>query len=396
MRDNHINYGGFTHKRKAPTRKIRKAFDRDVFKRVCEMAELDFHEAYDMELVPVDQARPADYYLFLDRGSDILSVAHLDTVVFPDERICQFLTTADGGTVAYSGALDDRSGAYTILELLPKLGIEHDVLLTVGEESGRSTAQFFETEKDYKYIIEFDRGGMDVVMYQYEDRASEDLIRAAGAKMGDGSFSDIAYLEHLGAKAFNWGIGYKGNYHGPRGHVWLDDLYQMVAYYLNFHEDNKDSFLRHVPDWRSRYGRTGSIWADFECEGDPHTCPDWGCANCEPVTDGDGGIEEGGELVVFEGEDDLRERIEEFLRQRDEATPAIEGPTLDDELVTDDPAEVIAALNEAAYRDYSTGSTHPDCDGDTDHCPDGGCKACQGANYDNGIRGRVVRSGASE
>lgn len=41
--------------------------------------------------------------------------------------------------------------------------------------------------------------------------------------------------------------------------------------------------------------------------------------------------------------------------------------------------------------DFSTGSTHPDCTGDTDLCPDNGCKACQGANYDNGIRGRIVR-----
>ena len=43
------------------------------------------------------------------------------------------------------------------------------------------------------------------------------------------------------------------------------------------------------------------------------------------------------------------------------------------------------------FTDYSSGSTHPDCDGDTDHCPDNGCKRCQGENYDNGIRGRIVR-----
>lgn len=43
------------------------------------------------------------------------------------------------------------------------------------------------------------------------------------------------------------------------------------------------------------------------------------------------------------------------------------------------------------YNDYTTGSTHPDCPGDTDICPDNGCKNCQGQNYDNGIRGRIAR-----
>ena len=45
--------------------------------------------------------------------------------------------------MVHSGALDDRLGAYIILDLLPKLGINVDVLLTVGEEQGRSTANFF-------------------------------------------------------------------------------------------------------------------------------------------------------------------------------------------------------------------------------------------------------------
>jgi hypothetical protein len=43
------------------------------------------------------------------------------------------------------------------------------------------------------------------------------------------------------------------------------------------------------------------------------------------------------------------------------------------------------------YSDYSSGSTHPDCPGDTDLCPDNGCKNCQGQQYDNYIRGRIKR-----
>jgi hypothetical protein len=46
---------------------------------------------------------------------------------------------------------------------------------------------------------------------------------------------------------------------------------------------------------------------------------------------------------------------------------------------------------DSVYRDYRTGSTHPACVGDTDICPDNGCKNCQGEMYDNGMRGRIVR-----
>jgi hypothetical protein len=46
--------------------------------------------------------------------------------------------------------------------------------------------------------------------------------------------------------------------------------------------------------------------------------------------------------------------------------------------------------------DFSTGSTHPNCEGDTDLCPDSGCKNCQGQDYDNLIRGRFTRGDGTE
>lgn len=50
-----------------------------------------------------------------------------------------------------------------------------------------------------------------------------------------------------------------------------------------------------------------------------------------------------------------------------------------------------AAKHPEGFTDYSSGSTHPDCPGDTDLCPDNGCKRCQGPMYDNRIRGRIDR-----
>ena len=225
---------------------VEAAFSRKDLKRICEADEYDFGDAYDMQTVLVDQPAPENFYYYKDNGSNILAVAHLDTVGDADERTTRFVVTEGGGTVVFSRALDDRLGAYIILELLPLLGLKYDILLTVGEESGMSTASFFEPPKgkEYDYMIEFDRGGTDVVMYQYDDQEVRELVRNAGARVGDGSFSDISYLGHLEIKGFNWGVGYQ-DYHGPRAHAFLDDTFSMVAKYLRFAEQNQGVYMPH-------------------------------------------------------------------------------------------------------------------------------------------------------
>lgn len=237
---------------------IATTFDRAALQRVCTMPEEHFGEAYDMmrvDLDPKEDFRPGeDFYFFADHGANVLAVAHLDTVGAFNERDCHFIET-EGGTVVYSRALDDRLGAYIILEWLPALGIQHDILLTVGEESGNSTAAGFEhpNGKKYDWIIEFDRGGTDVVMYQYDDADTRALVRSSGARVGDGIFSDICYLEHLGVKGFNWGVGYQ-DYHGPRAHAYLDDTMMMLGYYLKFHGENAEVNMPHEDsdsDWWS-------------------------------------------------------------------------------------------------------------------------------------------------
>ena len=254
------------------TRKVRAAYRQDQLARILTLPEHKFGRVFGMTTVDVDQPYPHDYYHFKDNGSRVLAVAHLDTVVRPDRRKPCFLTTYRGPGVI-SGALDDRLGAYVILKLLPALGITCDWLLTVGEESGRSTAGLFKTEKDYDWVIEFDRGGTDVVMYQFEDDASIAAVEAAGAKVGNGSFSDIASLEHLGVKAFNWGAGYDGNYHSEDGYAYLDDTFGMVAKYLRFHAQNAGVAMPHE---ESAYGSGRSWWDD-----DSYRSGDYGkCASC--------------------------------------------------------------------------------------------------------------------
>ena len=256
---------------------IEQAFSRKDLKRVCEAPEESFGDAYDMQRVLVlHQRAPENYYFYKDNGSNILAVAHLDTVGHADDRMTRFVVTEGGGTVVFSRALDDRLGAYIILELLPKLGLKYDILLTVGEESGQSTAVAFEPpkEKHYDYMIEFDRGGTDVVMYQYDNVEVRDMVKAAGARVGDGSFSDISYLGHLGIKGFNWGVGYQ-DYHGPRAHAFLDDTFAMVSRYLTFAEQNEGVYMPHdqVEDERPWSARMMDYdWNDdlpLESEEDP-------------------------------------------------------------------------------------------------------------------------------
>lgn len=223
--------------------KVRKAFDPDALRRICTMEEAEFAsygQRYDLKSeVSRSGVERKRFFYYQNNGSNILGVAHLDSVC--ETRRCDIMETA-AGPVVYSPTLDDRLGAYVILELLPKLGITVDWLLTTGEEMGDSTAAYFNTKFQYNWCIEFDRGGTDVVMYQYETPELVEKVKDVGGHVGQGIFSDISVMDHLGISCFNWGVGYR-DYHGPRAHAWLEDTFRMVARFGRFYEANKDTSL---------------------------------------------------------------------------------------------------------------------------------------------------------
>jgi len=161
---------------------------------------------------------------YRDNGASVLGVAHLDSVLrAPPEK---------EGPFVYAPQLDDRLGVWILLDVLPRLGVKVDVLLTDCEEIGQTTARFFRPNRDYNWIFEFDRRGSDVVMYQYESDAYSDLLRDYGFRLGRGSYSDIAALEHLGVTRFHndhkrhwlpfdpWRDGWRD---GWRDDDWADD-----------------------------------------------------------------------------------------------------------------------------------------------------------------------------
>lgn len=177
----------------------------------------------------------SNQHAHLDNGSDILAVAHLDTVQQCDHFQEVKLT---GETLIYNAKLDDRLGVYTILDLLPKLGINVDVLLTENEETGQSTARDFKPEKQYNWIIEFDRMGTGAVLYQFnwDDTVKEYF------KVHIGAFSDISDLGHLGCQAMNIGVGYH-DCHSQRAYFVLEEYLEQIEAFARFHARYKSEFF---------------------------------------------------------------------------------------------------------------------------------------------------------
>lgn len=186
---------------------------------------------------------PDGMYVYRDNGASVLAVAHLDTVQ-PGPR--HFGSPPGQPDVVYNAQLDDRLGAYTILNVLPAMGIKVDTLLTEGEESCRSTAAHFWPDKPYNWLIEFDRAGQDVVLYDYETEELVKLLTAAGNDVQYGTYSDISAMEHLGVAGFNWGIGsYCG--HFPNAHFKIPEYIAALKRFNRFYQAYKDRQFEHIP-----------------------------------------------------------------------------------------------------------------------------------------------------
>ncbi len=204
--------------------------------------------------------------IFQDNGSDVLAVAHLDTV----RQDRHFGVYREDRDTLFNCQLDDRLGAWIILDALPARDIVPDVLLTTGEESCRSTAAYFANRKQYNWIVEFDRMGTDVVTYQYTSCDWLDALHAAGNRIGYGSYSDIAELDHLETAAVNWGVGYHNN-HAPDSYCSISELGDALERFVKFYKENYAIRYNHVQvdEWWNQYVEEDHA---YDCQ-----CPD--CEN---------------------------------------------------------------------------------------------------------------------
>ncbi len=204
-------------------------------------------------------------YTFIDRGANVLGIAHLDTVMGYKGAKGKFRIY---GRTVVSSELDDRLGVYILLEELPKLGVNFDILFTEGEEQGRSTAKFFESKKQYNWMFQFDRRNLFPVLYDYDTPDLRRKLFAAGVQRVDhGSFSDICSLEHLGCSGINFGAGYD-NEHTYKCYARLSTTEKSISWFKNFYDLYKDELLVYTPrpavSYIQRYGGGYDEWNDFK------------------------------------------------------------------------------------------------------------------------------------
>lgn len=183
----------------------------------------------------------------IERGSPTLMVAHVDTVCTP------YWAAEIAGGRLFHNALDDRLGVYLGLEVLPAMGVRTDLLLTTGEEEGRSTAALFRTRKRYNWMFSFDRQGEDVVCYQYACAALAGIFQEAGFTVGDGTYSCIAELEHLGCCGMNFGCG-MFDCHDEGAFCDLAMLGRQLTRFASFYRKYSRVLLPHKPSVGTRLG----------------------------------------------------------------------------------------------------------------------------------------------
>lgn len=194
-------------------------------------------------------------YLYVDRGAEILAVAHLDTVADgrsygkKAEKFSQPSVTKAGYNDIEIGsiALDDRLGVFMLMDVLPYLGLRYDILLTTDEEIGLSTAMYFNTRKEYNWIFEIDRRDYGtVVLYDFETKEARTALQSLDYKIEIGSFSDICHLDQLGCVGFNFGAGYKYEHTNScyTRTSWMNVVVQM---FVDFYKYYSDTYFPYVP-----------------------------------------------------------------------------------------------------------------------------------------------------
>jgi hypothetical protein len=201
--------------------------------KMMEYLEKDFPN---IEFLPT---RPGRQLLYINNNSPVLAVAHLDGTMPASHFAVGESNYKPGHKCIFSPMVDDRLGAYTILYLLPQLGINVDILLSEGEEVGDPTSQWFEPRRKYNWMFQFDRGGTDAVHYQYTEKSWVNVLNKYFNKVSYGLFSDIAFMDHLNIQGVNVGTAYY-NYTEPEAFASLNELASQIRKFEKFYDRYKD------------------------------------------------------------------------------------------------------------------------------------------------------------
>lgn len=146
---------------------------------------------------------------FKDNGSNVLFVAHLDSVQsYYELDTVKFRED----TWITCPTLDDRIGVYVGAYWLPKAGIKPDLLFTTDEEKMKSTGHYFAPPKQYNWMFMFDRRGEGAVAYQYENEQLRYKLGKHNITLLKGTYSCIKDMSHLNCIGINFGAGYELNH----------------------------------------------------------------------------------------------------------------------------------------------------------------------------------------
>lgn len=199
--------------------------------------------------------------LFKDNGANLLAIAHTDFVC--KGQTVDFLSGPYLNTrLVMCPSLDDRLGVYLLLYQAKRFGIKYDILLTEGEEGGRSTACYFKelfpkAAARYNWMFQFDRAGGDVVTYQYDSEIWKNAIRTStGREVERGQCSDISRMGNVGVSGCNIGIGYR-DYHTPMAHVFWCDVNSGLIALADLHRSYGNKRFPYVPS----YGYTSPTYS---------------------------------------------------------------------------------------------------------------------------------------
>ena len=164
----------------------------------------------------------------------VLYVAHIDTVLELSTPKQIRITK----NKVYATGLDDRLGCYLAFRL-NQLGLKGDILLCDFEEINETTAKYFQTDKNYNWVVEFDRHGTDAVTYGDDSLEFLRALKKAKFKLGRGVGSDISELTlNNDPCMFNLGIGYE-RAHSFHSYVDIKNLVRNVKKFTKFY--NKHS-----------------------------------------------------------------------------------------------------------------------------------------------------------
>jgi len=121
-----------------------------------------------------------------------------------------------------------------------------NILVTNEEEKGASTAKEFSNDaimhlkdditKQFNWLVQFDRRGMDVVTYGYTNGDWIDILHEYFCNVGNGSYTCIRELEAFGCGGVNIGVGY-GKEHTQEAFIdfrmYLYNVHQFALFYTD-------------------------------------------------------------------------------------------------------------------------------------------------------------------